>query len=372
MNFTLRVGTVVLFAAGLLLPQDQKTNSDLQWLTLPHPPIEINGLPWLDENKYELIRLPLRVKDMVPKEVWSLAQDPAGARIRFRTDSSTVAIRLEYPRPPDGRNLHAFGQTGVDLYVDGAYRSTAVADKESKPGRITEFTYFKAPDKPRLAREIVLYLPTYFPVQIHGIGLDKAAKVWKPASFALPKPIVFYGTSITQGGCASRPGMAYQAILGRKLNVDFVNLGFSGAGKGEPIMAQTVAEIDAACFVLDFAQNNPTVESLAEVYGPFIETLRSKHPGTPVLANTPIYSSGELLNPNHKLAGMRYLIREVVSKRIAAGDKNIQIIEGTDMLGPNGGDGLVDGTHPNDLGFQWMADAFSARLSKMLGLPATK
>src|SRR5208283_5052762 len=111
--------------------------------------------------------------------------------------------------------------------------------------------------------------------------------------WALPRPVVFYGTSITQGGCASRSGMSYQAILGRMLNIDFVNLGFSGNGMGEPEMAQAVGDIDAACYVLDFGQNNQKVEALEKVYAPFLATLRAKHPDTPILAITPIYSARE-------------------------------------------------------------------------------
>ena len=150
--------------------------------------------------------------------------------------------------------------------------------------------------------------------------------------------------------------------------MDFVNLGFSGNGKGEPVVARAVAEIDAACFVLDFAQNNPSVESLQEVYDPFIATLREKHPQTPILAVTPIANSRERTSSSRTEA-MRQLIRQVVSKRIGAGDARLQLIEGTDLLGPNRLDGLVDGTHPNDLGFQWMADGLAVRLAKMLGLP---
>jgi lysophospholipase L1-like esterase len=221
-------------------------------------------------------------------------------------------------------------------------------------------------------REITLYLPLYSPVKVLGIGLDTGADISKPTPFVLSKPIVFYGTSITQGGCASRSGMSYQAMLGRLLNIDFVNLGFSGNGKGEPEMARTVADIDAAYFVLDFAQNNPTVESLAQVYAPFVEAIRGRHPQTPILVVTPIYSASESWAKNDRLNKMRELIRQVAARRIAAGDRNIQIIEGTDLLGPARGDGLVDGTHPNDLGFKWMADGLAERISKVLGLDAQR
>jgi lysophospholipase L1-like esterase len=260
-------------------------------------------------------------------------------------------------------NMHAFGQTGVDLYISGTYRDTAI---DSKAGGVQEHTYYK--NQPRTEREITLYLPLYMPVKVLGIGVDADAEIQLPKAFATQKPIVFYGTSITQGGCASRSGMSYQAILGRMLNIDFVNLGFSGNGLGEPELARTVASIDAAYYVLDFAQNNPTVESLKQNYQPFIETIRSKHPETPILVITPIYAAHEAATPDAKLDGMRALIRQVVAQSIAAGDKNIQIVEGTDLIGPSRGDGLVDGTHPNDLGFEWMAEGLTARISNVLGL----
>jgi lysophospholipase L1-like esterase len=266
--------------------------------------------------------------------------------------------------------MHAFGQTGVDLYADGVYRGTAIDHREAKPDKTIEYTYFK--DQPRIDREITLYLPLYMPVKVLAIGLDAEAHLQPAKPFAVSGPVVFYGTSITQGGCASRPGMSYQAILGRMLNLDFVNLGFSGNGKGEPELARAVASINASCFVLDFAQNNPTVDSLAQVYAPFLETIRSLHPETPVLVVTPIYSAHESWSRDARLEGMRELIRQVAAKRIAAGDHHLEIVEGTDLLGPSRGDGLVDGTHPNDLGFQWMAEGLAGRVAKVLDLKAAR
>lgn len=341
--------------------------ADPAWLPVLDSRLEINGLPWQAENGTDLIRFPSRLKDNLPKAVWTLAQSPSGGRIRFRTDSSRLAIRLEYPSPPGMRNMHAFGQTGVDLYLDGIYHSTAIASADAKPGVPVEHVYFELKDAPRAEREITLYLPLYKGVKVLGIGIDRDARCARARPFALPKPIVFYGTSITQGGCASRSGMSYQAILGRGLNVDFVNLGFSGNGKGEAVVARAVAEIDAACFVLDFAQNNPSVESLQEVYDPFIAILREKHAKTPILAITPIANSREKTAPSRTEA-MRRLIRQVVSRRIGAGDSALELIEGPDLLGPSRLDGLVDGTHPNDLGFQWMADGLAGRLARMLNL----
>src|SRR5215467_10159912 len=283
LTFCLLISATLSFLPGQEPP--------LRWLQLPSPPMEVDGLPWYAENGGELFRLPVKLKDKYRKPVWDLAQSPSGGRIRFRTNSATLAIRLEYPEPPSMSNMHAFGQTGVDLYADGVYRGTAVAGRDAKPGATMEHVYYK--QQPAADREITLYLPLYMGVKVLGIGLDPEARIERPRPFALGKPVVFYGTSITQGGCASRSGMSYQAILGRTLNIDFVNLGFSGNGMGEPEVARTVAQIDASCFVLDFAQNNRTLESVAKVYAPFIETLREKHPQTPILAITPIYSARE-------------------------------------------------------------------------------
>lgn len=325
----------------------------------------VAGLPWFQENDGEFWRLPARSKETFPPAVWNLALDPTGGRIRFRTDSPTVAVKLEWPRPPGMRNMHAFGQSGVDLYAGDAYWGTAVPDKDAAPGKVYEHVYFRG--QPRAMRDITIYLSLYSPVKVVAIGLEKDATVEAAKAFAVAKPVVYYGTSITQGGCASRAGMSYQAILGRRLNLDQVNLGFSGNGKGEAALARAVAEIDAAVYVLDFAQNNGGVESLSQVYDPFIAILRERRPETPIVAITPIYASNESTG-SRRNEEMRAHIRKVVSRRIADGDTRLQLIEGPDLLGPSRVDGLVDGTHPNDLGFQWMADGIGERLRKLLGL----
>jgi lysophospholipase L1-like esterase len=357
---------------ALLLLAAAAAFGEVRWTALPGAEFEINGLPWFKENGGEFWRLPVKYKEKIRKEVWDLSRDPSGGRIRFRTDARTLAVKLEYPDPPGMRNMHAFGQSGVDLYVDGVYWGTATADKEAAPGKIYQHTYFNLPpERPRGEQEMTLYLSLYKPVKVLAIGVDEGAKIAPARPFAVPRPVVFYGTSITQGGCASRPGMSYQAILGRMLNLDHVNLGFSGNGKGEPEMAKTVAEIDAACFVLDFSQNNRDADDLATVYKPFLETLRAAHPKTPVLAITPIYGGAER-SGTPRLELMRAHIRKVVAERMGAGDTLLQLVEGTDLLGPERADGLVDGSHPNDLGFQWMAEGLAPRLRKVLGLPPAR
>ncbi|HPA46751.1 MAG TPA: SGNH/GDSL hydrolase family protein [bacterium] len=354
---------VLSFMSSIALGQE-----DLRWIDFPDPAFEVNGLYWFRENKPDLFRFPKRAENLIPKAVWSLAKDPSGGRIRFKSDCTALGIRLEYPRLSDMRNMHAFGQSGVDLYIDGVYGQTAVHQKETT----VEHIYF--PNAFPGKREYVLYLPIYNGVSVKAIGVNPDAVLEKPRPFALPKPVVFYGTSITQGGCASRSGMSYSAILCRKLNLDFVNLGFSGNGKGEKEVAELVAEIDAACFVLDFMANNKTAASVSEVYEPFLRILRAKHPDTPIIAITLTYVSGDhpLSDRGAELDAMRDVIRAVVAKKITEGDKNLMLVEGHDLLGPECADGLVDGTHPNDLGFQVIADHLAPTLAQVLKLPQPK
>jgi hypothetical protein len=356
-----RITSALLLAALTAFAQE----SALRWMPVASPKIEVAGLPWFQENHGEFWRLPAANREAFRKEVWSLSLDPTGGRIRFRTDSSSVALRLEWQHGGASPNQQTYGHAGVDLYVGNTYWDTAIPDKDAAPGKVYEHVHFK--DQPRVMRDITIYLALYASVKVLGIGLNNDAAVEVPRPFAIARPVVFYGTSITQGGAASRPGMSYQAILGRKLNLDHVNLGFSGNGKGDAEVARAVATIEASAYVLDYGQNNGTVESLAKVYDPFIGILRERRPDTPILCITPIYRANEATGSRNN-EQMRGLIRNVVSRRIAAGDAHLQLIEGTDLLGPSRADGLVDGAHPNDLGFHWMAEGLIERLRKVLGL----
>jgi GDSL-like Lipase/Acylhydrolase family/N-terminus of Esterase_SGNH_hydro-type len=336
----------------------------MRWLDFPNEQLPVFGLPWFRETTPEVWRLPARLKDVVREPVWNLALQPSGGRIRFATDATSVAIRLRYERHGRMHNMCTVGQMGVDLYADGRYWRTAFPTEAGD----LEATYFA--ETPREQRQLTLYLPLYHPVKVRAVGVDDDATVGPPAPFAVPRPVVFYGSSITQGGCASRGGLSYQAILGRALNIDFVNLGLSGNGRGEPELARALAEIDAAAFVIDFAQNCPTVEELRERYAPFLRVIRDAHPRTPMVCITPILSVSELHSAaaRDRLGAMRQVIRDAVAERRQGQDERITLVEGYDLLGPGGVEGFVDGSHPNDLGFQSMADGLMPVIRRVLGL----
>jgi hypothetical protein len=171
----------------------------MQWINFPDPRLPVFGLPWFPETSPELWRLPPRAKEVVPESVWGLSQSPSGGRIRFATDASSVGIRLHYASHGRMHNMCTIGQMGVDLYLDGHYWRTAFPTQAGD----LEVIYFDGLEPRR--REITLYLPLYHRVQVKAVGIEDGASLEAPAPFAVPKPIAFYGTSITQGGCSSRP-----------------------------------------------------------------------------------------------------------------------------------------------------------------------
>lgn len=333
-------------------------------LSLVDEPVQVAGLAWLREEPSVLRRLPARMKDRVSPAVWGLAQHPSGARIRFRTDSLRLGLVAKNPDASTMHHMTSVGQNGFDLYVDGQYRSSAWPDAKGLIQR--EWTL----SEDRRMREVTLYLPLYKAVTLERLVLESGAALSMPTPLARPRPVVFYGSSITQGGCAENPGLSYTAILGRSLNLDFINLGFSGAGLGEPAVAEAVAEIDAEAFVLDYWAN-PSPEVYRDTLPGFVDTLRRRHPRTPILVTGPFWFPAEagssLLHAQQE--AKRKTAREFVAARRKAGDRAITFVDGLEMLSPSQGSGLVDGVHPNSLGFQTCADGLEPHLRRALRLP---
>lgn len=335
------------------------------WIDFPDPRLPVFGLPWFAANSPDLFRLPKALQASYRPPVWDLAKSPAGGRIRFVTDAEELSIRLDYGSIGHMNNMHRIGQHAVDCYADGIFwRNVAPLEGEA---RLESGLYAGVPAR---ARAIDLYLPLYHPVRVLAVGFSDGATIAAPPPFVVPLPVVFYGSSITQGGCASHSGCSYQAILCRRLNLDHVNLGFSGNGLGERELAAAMAAIDAAAYVVDYAQNCPTVDQMRETYGPFLSVLRERRPQVPILCVTPIYAASEAWSEGAhvNLLARRQVVREAVNQRVQAGDRRIQVVEGPDLLGPSHLDGIVDSSHPNDLGFYFMAQGLERPLAGALGL----
>jgi lysophospholipase L1-like esterase len=312
--------------------------------------IGVEGKGWTDTPSY-YDRLPGKAKGMVTKAVWGHSHSSAGLCVRFATDAASFQVRwtllgakLAMPHMP------ATGTSGIDLYVKekaGQWRFVGLGD--GRPTASSNTSTFALPG----GRQYLLYLPLYNGVRSVEIGVPEGRTI---AACPVPsrKPIVFYGTSITQGGCASRPGMAFTAIVGRRLDATVVNLGFSGSGKMEPEMADLLAELDPSVFVLDCLWNMKP-EQVAERVEPFVGRLRQARPDTPILLAED--SSFQNVCPTEK----GVVLRAAYEKLKAAGVKNLHFLPSRDMLGTDG-EGTVDGCHPNDLGMARLADAFAKAL----------
>lgn len=356
-----------IVAAGLLLTTigldtaAAESGSKRQPVPFPDPRFEVNGLPWFNEDQPALRRLPLRLKDRLREPVWDLAQQPSGGRIRFRTDSTTVGLVAENPSFSNMHHMASVGENGFDLYVGGDYLGSAWPDgagKIAKEWRV---------GRERKLREITLYLPLYKSVSVQALSLDAGARLEPPAPYQIRQPIVYYGSSITQGGCASNPGGSCQAILERRLHADFVNLGFSGNGLGEPALAEAICELDPSCVVLDF-WGNPSPEQYAAALPEFVDILRRRFPKVPILVTSPFYFPSEEAATD--LAGAqsakRGTARTFVEQRRKAGDRRILFVDGLKMLNQKQTLGLVDGVHCNSLGFYFNAQGLQPFLRKAL------
>jgi hypothetical protein len=332
-----------------------------QRIAFPDARLDVCGLPWFSEDKPALRRLPLRLKDRFRPAVWDLAQDPSGGRIRFRTDSTTIGLVAENPHFSNMHHMASVGENGFDLYVGREYVGSAWPDASGKMAKEWRVGH------ERRMRDITLYLPLYKAVTIQELSLDVDAHLEPASPYAVAKPIVYYGSSITQGGCASNPGGSCQAILERKLNADFLNLGFSGNGLGEPALAEAICELDPSCIVLDF-WGNPSGDQYAAALPVFVDILRRKWPRMPILVTSPFYFPAEQSGGDvaREQSAKRLTAREFVEKRRKGGDRRIWFVDGLKMLNREQTAGLVDGVHCNSLGFYFNALGLEPFLRKAL------
>jgi len=340
----------------------------IRWHDPRNAPFKLLGFPWFDTYRVYR-RLPPKTGALpIPDAVNDLANHTAGGQIRFRTNSSHISVRVTLSGPANMCHMPATGQCGFDCYVHiGGWRFTGCAKYE-----VVDLTYESAlfaHDAPEW-REVILNFPLYQGVQTVEVGLDADASVDPPSSITYAKRCVIYGTSITQGGCASRPGLAHTNILSRRLGAECVNLGFSGSGRGEPVMAEIMADIaDSGCFVLDY-EANAGYDILVDTMPNFIEILRKKHPATPILvvSKTPYAALGYSDSYVREQQKNRALQRGIVDKCRASGDADIHFMDGSLFFGDGFDEYTVDGAHPNDIGFMKIADSLAPVLQDLMGI----
>ncbi len=341
--------------------------ADLDWHCPKDPPFHLAGFAWFDTDRIYR-RMPVTPPQPLPPAVDQLANATAGGQIRFRTDSTKVGLRVQLAGPASMAHMPATGQCGFDCYLGepGAQRYYFTTKWDHKQAGY-EFLICDVPAGPTYT--VTLNFPLYQGVESVEIGLDRGAKVLPPPAYDSDRPVVVYGTSITQGGCASRPGMCYTNILSRRINRPFVNLGFSGNGKGEPQVARTISTIaEPGLFVLDYDANCPSLEHVQRTLPTFIDILRDAHPATPMLVISRIPVATHAWHPEgeRERVARRDFFRDTVTALRDGGDANVQFLDGGDLLGDDWQECTVDSVHPNDLGFWNMARSMTPVIRKIL------
>jgi lysophospholipase L1-like esterase len=339
----------------------QGAGDGLRWFDIRHLGMEGHG--W-GEQELPFHRFPGRAQALIPPPVWELSRHSAGLAVRFVTASPTLAARwklrfdgLAMPHMP------ATGVSGLDLYVrhEGVWKWTATGIPRAKENSQT----LLADLAPRAEREYRLYLPLYNGCESVEVGVLENETIAK-APPAAGKPICYYGTSITQGGCASRPGMAYTAIAARRLDRPHYNFGFSGNGRMEPAVVELLAELDPSVYVLD-AFPNMTVDQIRERLAPCIRLLRKAHPVTPIVVMENVLYTSHTLVTSFRAAyeGRNRAAREVCEALHNEGVTRLTVVPGEILYGADQ-EATVDGSHATDLGFMRMAEALVPFLRPMI------
>lgn len=337
---------------------------DVVWYDVTEAPFDLYGL-WKPEPGKPFCRMDPAVAEQVNPGVKSLNFHTAGGRVRFGTDSKYVVIHAVYPSLDVMPHMAISGQGGFDMYSDegeaSIYRNTFMPSVDAKHGYDSVARF-----DDRRMRYFTIDFPLYNRVTSLHIGLQKDAVVTGGARYAVEKPVVYYGSSITQGGCASRPGNSYQAIISRRLNCDHINLGFSGNGRGEQAMAEYIADLPCSVFVMDYDHNAPDPEYLAATHERMYRIFRQKQPETPV-----IFVSRPGVEKDHKFGDTyrrRRVIMDTLHKAVEEGDRNVRFVDGASFFARPAGDvATVDGTHPNDFGFVCMAEQIGPVVAGFLG-----
>lgn len=317
---------------------------DIKFYNIDEAPFKIYGV-FKENGKYR--RIPENIAKNVSDGVYSLHSNTAGGRVRFITDSSYIAIHAEMENLCKLPHFAFTAAIGFDLYADGDYVNTYIPPINVSDGYEGVVNF---PSKE--LRGITINFPLYSDVKNLYIGLQKDATVKEALPYRNSKPIVYYGSSITQGGCASRPGMCYQALLSNKMNYDYINLGFSGSAKAEDGMIDYIKKLDMSIFVCDYDHNAPTVEHLNNTHGKMFKAIRNEKPELPIII---------MPRPKFKLTEeeekRRSIIEYTYKDALVDGDKNVYFIDSPELTRLCKNDGTVDGCHPNDFGFVSMTHA---------------
>ncbi|GAA5506832.1 SGNH/GDSL hydrolase family protein [Novipirellula caenicola] len=369
------VAAVMVLQASLLMAQNgaidtldpemavsKESVGGIDWYDVTQWGVEGRILPDQERQRW-FDRLPASAQESVTKNVWNLSRDSAGMMVRFTTDAT--AIHVHYQLKDNGLampHMPATGVSGIDLYArddNGDWRWVQVAKPSSQEVKV-EVVRGLAEGQ----REYAAYLPLYNGVDFMKIGVEQGSHFagLKPRQ----NPIVFYGTSITHGACASRPGMVHTAILGRRFDMPVVNLGFSGNGRMDKAVGDYLVQIDAAAFVIDCLPNMGP-EAVEQKCVPLVKQIRQSRPQTPIVLVEDRRNTNDWILPARQQhhTENHAALKAAYQKLVEDGVTGLHYIDGDHLYGDDG-EGATDGSHASDLGFMRQADVFEPILRQAI------
>ncbi len=347
-------------AAPQVEPQVEK---GIAWYDVEHWGVEGRG--W-DQTLRYYDRLPAQARQRVRPAVWNLSRHSAGMCVHFATDATAIYARYRLLSPRVAMyHMPATGVSGLDLYVHLPGRGWHWLGISRPQGQQVQGALASGLDPAPEPRHYAVYLPLYNGVEKLEIGVPQEA-TFRPIPPRRKGLLVYYGTSITHGACASRPGMAFPAILGRRLGCPVVNLGFSGNGRLELELADLLGQLDAAVYGIDCLPNLRP-EEVEKRTVPFVLRLRKHRPHTPiVLVEDRFYADGVLVTARRKRnQGNHRVFRQKYEELKKMGVKGLHYVRAERLLGSDG-EATTDGSHPNDLGMMRMADALQGVFAPLL------
>ncbi len=347
---------------------EKMPNAKVDFYDVREEPFTVYGL-YDYKNQPEFVRMDPEVAETLNPGLRGTYRHTTGGRVRFSTDSSFIAIRCHMEKVSPMAHMALSGTSGFDLYLDtdegGIYLG------ELRPNFAMTRGYenvrsFRFPEKKM--REFTIHFPLYNGVTNLFVGVDEGSAVGPGRKYKHERPVVYYGSSITQGACAIRPGLSYQNIISRYYDCDHINLGFSSGGKGEDAMIEYMSNLDMSIFVSDYDHNTPSTEHLDSSLRKLYKVFREKKPDLPIvlISRPDFYKPPETFDTSAESFIHRDVIYNVYADAFKAGDRNIYYIDGERVMAGKWRECcFIDMEHPNDLGNFRMADVIGDMVGKI-------
>ena len=331
------------------------------------PPFSIHGLHRPCETE-GFRRIPDEVGTATSGGVANHGKESAGGRIRFRTNSPSLVVKIKMVDKPQYRFFNGAPsmESGCAVYVDKPVGSVFMGGTNPAPDHRLDYE-----GEIRLGegeKDVTVYMPLYGAVAELSIGLKDGSTVSEHKPYTYKSPIVYYGSSITQGAFSLRSGVSYEDIIARRFDWDYINLGFAGACKGEDPIVDHIASLDMSAFVLDYDHNAPNCDHLRATHYKCYEKVRAAHPDIPIFMVTrPAFQY------ERDTFERRCIVMESYIKAYTGGDKKVYFIDGVSFaVGTEINDFTPDRCHPDSYGLRKMAEAIGDALSKAVDFEKLK